>query len=243
MADRVKLLGIELDALSGHDALRTLNGMLSSGKQHHVTTPNSEMLVETCRNNQFKNVLQQSSLKLPDSVGLLIMARLTGQKIPARVTGIDTVAKLCKNLKGDHPVFFLGGRGGVAEKAAFNLQQENHELVIAGTYEGKPKDDPSPIIEKINQSGAHVLFVAYGAPKQDMWIAENLKSLPHVRIAMGVGGTFDFLAGRRKRAPYLLQKIGAEWLWRLMQEPWRIIRIWNAVVVFPYFVIRYGKNG
>ncbi|MBI2117865.1 WecB/TagA/CpsF family glycosyltransferase, partial [Candidatus Peregrinibacteria bacterium] len=87
-----------------------------------------------------------------------------------------------------------------------------------------------------------LLLVAFGAPEQDLWIDRYLSAMPSVRVAMGIGGTLDFLAGVRKRAPALVQKLGFEWLWRLLNEPWRLRRIWNAVVVFPWLVVRYGRE-
>jgi N-acetylglucosaminyldiphosphoundecaprenol N-acetyl-beta-D-mannosaminyltransferase len=98
-------------------------------------------------------------------------------------------------------------------------------------------------VKRIESARPHILLVAFGAPAQDMWIATHLKSLPTVRIAMGVGGTFDFLAGDVRRAPLALRILGLEWLWRLILEPWRWKRIWTAVVTFPWLVLRYGKEG
>jgi len=102
--------------------------------------------------------------------------------------------------------------------------------------------DADQIIQAVNTSGAKLLLVAYGAPKQDLWIAKHLSKMPTVRVAIGVGGTFDFLSGTIKRAPRWLRSLGLEWLWRLILQPWRIKRIWTAVVIFPMLVLMSKKQ-
>ena len=119
----------------------------------------------------------------------------------------------------------------------------NTSLRIAGTFSGSPRDeDAEEIIGKIREAKPHLLLAAFGAPEQDLWISEHLKKLPSVRVAMGVGGTFDFLAGKRRRAPKWMRSIGLEWFYRLLREPKRIKRIFNAVVVFPMLVLLH-RNG
>ena len=235
---RVTLLGVPIDALTMPQAIELLCDMLKEPKPHHVMTPNSEMLVEASRNVPFRELLHRTALNLPDSAGLLWMARWTGQHLPERVAGVDVVQKLCAKRAPEGTVFLLGGAHGVAEKAAAALRARNPQLNIVGTYAGSPREeDAALIIQKINAAAPHILLVAYGAPKQDLWIDTYLTKLSTVRLAMGVGGTFDFLAGTQKRAPLLLQKLSLEWLWRLIREPKRFKRIWTAVVVFPFLVI------
>ncbi|MBI1813047.1 WecB/TagA/CpsF family glycosyltransferase [Candidatus Peregrinibacteria bacterium] len=240
---RVTLLGVPLDPVTTHEAVVRLMALLEDPAPHHVATPNSEMLVEAHRNAAFRRVLQHAALNLPDSVGLLFMARFTGQNLPARVTGVDTVHALCARLPADHPVFLLGAPPGIAPMAAAALIAKNLELRIVGTFSGSPRsEDAQAMIDRINAASPHLLLVAFGAPAQDLWIADHLKDLPSVRVAMGVGGTFDFLAGERARAPRVFQYLGLEWLWRLVLEPRRWKRIWNAVVVFPLLVVRHRQN-
>lgn len=236
---RITLLGIPIDAITRAHALERLHAMLQSDKQHHVMTPNSEMLVAAQNNGAFKRVLERSDLNLPDSQGIVAMGAYTGQLVPERVTGVDTVTALCASLTEADTVFLLGAAPGVAEQAAVSLLSKNPHLRIVGTFAGSPTDDDAPgIIEQINAVQPRILFVAYGAPQQDLWIAAHLQDLPSVRIAMGVGGTFDFLAGTKKRAPVFLQRLGLEWFYRLIREPRRLPRILNAVLVFPWLVIR-----
>lgn len=235
---RIILLGIPIDAITKTQALERLQAMLHSEKQHHVMTPNSEMLVAAQKDPAFHQVLERSDLNLPDSQGILTMASYTGQQVPERVTGIDTVTAFCEMLGEADGVFLLGAASGIAEQAAVTLMKKNPHLRIVGTFAGTPRDTDAPaIIEQITAAEPDILFVAYGAPQQDIWIAHHLQDIPSVRIAMGVGGAFDFLAGKRKRAPLLLQRLGLEWLWRLLQEPGRLPRIVTALVVFPWLVL------
>lgn len=233
MADRPTLLGIPLDSVTMPEALARMQSMLASGGQHHVMTPNSEMLVEASKNKRFADVLRGSALNLPDSQGVVWFGRL-----PERVPGVDVVARLCASLDERHPVFLLGGAEGVAWRAAAILRAQNPSLKVVGTHAGSPRpEDASEILRRINEAQPHLLLVAFGAPQQDLWIAEHLAQMPSVRVAMGVGGTFDFLAGVRKRAPRWMQSLGLEWLWRFVQEPSRWRRMWRAVIVFPALVI------
>ena len=236
---RIHLLGVPIDAVTKVKALDRMHAMLNAGGRHHVVTPNNEMLVAASRDPHFHAVLQRSALNLPDSTGLILMARLRGIRIPERVTGTDTMQALCASLSSDHPVFLLGAAPGIAERAAEILKQHNSNLRIAGTYAGSPREEDAPeIIRCINGASPHILFVAYGAPAQDLWIDRHLKDLPTVRVAMGVGGAFDFIGGVQKRAPTWMCSIGLEWLWRMMREPSRLPRIFTAVVVFPLLCLR-----
>lgn len=247
---RIHLLGVPIDAVSQAEVLARLHAFLDAGEQHptsapgaavgrHVATPNNEILVAASRDDALRALLQRTALNLPDSTGLLLMARLRGEKLPERVTGTDTVQRLCETLGPEHSVFLLGAGEGVAERMAEALKQRNPRLRIADTFAGSPRDeDAAEIIRRINAVSPHLLFVAYGAPAQERWIDRHLTSLPSVRVAMGIGGAFDFLAGVQKRAPRWMQATGLEWFWRVVREPRRLPRIFTAVIVFPFLCLR-----
>jgi N-acetylglucosaminyldiphosphoundecaprenol N-acetyl-beta-D-mannosaminyltransferase len=189
----------------------------------------------------FRQVLWQADLCIPDGVGLLIAAQWLGRPLPQRVPGSELVYHLA-DLAAENRwrLFLLGAAEGVAEAAAVILQQQYPGLIIAGTYAGSP--DPSEnaaIVRRINDSRADMLFVAYGAPSQDKWIARNKESLTAVRLAMGVGGSLDFITGRAVRAPRWLQNLGLEWLYRLIREPWR----WRRMLALPRFALEVLAKG
>lgn len=240
---RISLLGISIDAVTREEAVVRLRSFLEGDVQHHVMTPNSEMLVEAARNPAFHALLRRTALNLPDSSGLLWMARWTGQRLPERVTGVDTVERLCEVLDERCPVFLLGGGEGVGVRAGARLVEQNPLLRVVGIYAGSPREeDAEEILRQIDVARPHLLLVAFGAPAQDIWIDRYLPRMPSVRVAIGVGGTLDFLASVRRRAPAFMQWLGLEWVWRLFLEPRRIGRIWRAVVVFPWLVARYGRG-
>ncbi len=236
--ERVVILGVPVDPVSMPEALDRLRAMVSGTEQCHVMTPNNEMIVQAWKDPAFRTLLNRTALNLPDSTGLLWAATWTGQSLPSRVTGVDTVRELCASLDERVGVFFLGAAPGVAEAAAAALKVANPRLKVAGTYAGSPRpDDAKGIVDRVNASGASLLLVAYGSPSQDRWIDEHLTEMPSVKVAMGIGGTFDFIAGTKKRAPSWMRSAGLEWLYRFAQEPSRWRRMWNAVVTFPLLVI------
>jgi N-acetylglucosaminyldiphosphoundecaprenol N-acetyl-beta-D-mannosaminyltransferase len=160
--------------------------------------------------------------------------------LPERVTGVDLMETICeKSQNSDNKIFLLGAADNIAQITKDVLEIKYKGINIVGTHAGTPNEkDKKNIVEKINNSYANILFVAYGAPKQEMWIERNLKKLNSVKVAMGVGGAFDFISKTKKRAPKLMQKTGTEWLYRLCKEPSRIKRIYNATIKFPIMVFK-----
>lgn len=157
-----------------------------------------------------------------------------------RVTGVDLMKTICeKAAKENLKIFLLGAAEGVAEKTKLILGKKYPGLKIVGTHSGSAKTDKEQaILSKINKSEANILFVAFGAPSQEIWIHRNLKNFRSVKLAMGVGGSFDFIAGVRKRAPVWMQKSGLEWLYRVITQPSRLKRIYNATIKFPTTILK-----
>lgn len=158
---------------------------------------------------------------------------------PERISGVDLMESICA-IAGDQnvPVFLLGAEPGVSDAAKKILESRYPKLKIVGTFAGSPYEDDFPAIRAlIAETQPAMLFVAYGAPTQELWIARHLKELPSIRIAMGVGGAFDLLSGKLKRAPLWMQRMGLEWLYRLARQPGRFKRIWNATIKFPIKII------
>lgn len=230
-----KILGVKIDELSKEQILEKIGHFLKSNKLHQIITVNPEFILATQKDEEFKKVLNDADLSVPDGVGLKFAAIIKGQKIGERITGVDLTWELAKIASdNDYSIFLLGAKEGVAQKAADKMKQKYPKLKIAGCYSGSP--DEKGIIDKINDANADILLVAFGAPKQDKFIYNNKNNL-NVKIAMGVGGTFDYIAGIIPRAPKWMRSLGLEWLYRLIRQPSRIGRIFNAVIKFPILVI------
>lgn len=239
---RFHILDIPIDALVREAAVRRLVGLLADGRQHIVTTPNPEMLVLARRDGAFADVLRRSDLAIPDGVGLRFAARLYGGRIPERISGADFVHDVASQAaERGMKVFLLGGREGVAARSAEALKRAHPGLVVVGARSGGVLQLKLRIadseLDQIRRAAPDVLLVAFGHGRQEKWIAAHLSSLPSVKVAMGVGGTFDFLAEKARRAPRWMRRSGLEWAWRLVTEPRRWRRILTAVVVFPMMVM------
>lgn len=171
---------------------------------------------------------------------ILFKSKAIYRIFPERVTGADLLLKIVEASQGDHwPIFLLGAAPGVANIAMDRLLKKYPGAIFAGSFAGTPAEThEEELCELINRAQPKILFVAYGSPAQEEWIARNLKKLPTVKVALGVGGAIDFAAGRTKRAPLFMQKIGLEWLWRLVRQPKRIKRIWTATITFVRMIIQ-----
>lgn len=265
---KIEILGVKVDALTKEQVLSTISGYLSGEKTGTkiITTAYSEFIVAANNDERFRNTLNSADLNLADGIGILWSAaflnkplkiRNQGLKIleialqflvtawqtafnqqkiknviPEQISGADLIYDICKlaQEKGSG-VYFLGGRGDIITP----LKKQFPNLRIAGRYEGSP-DEPD-LINKINQADPDILLVAYGPIKQEYWLNENCGRL-NTRVAVGLGGTFDYITGRRPRAGRIWRKFGLEWLFRLLTQPWRAKRMWNAIVVFSWLVLK-----
>jgi N-acetylglucosaminyldiphosphoundecaprenol N-acetyl-beta-D-mannosaminyltransferase len=231
----VMILGVRVDRVSVAGALQILAQLAVDGRPHQVVTVNPEFIMTAQRNARFREVINAADLALPDGIGVVWASRHLGRPATERVAGVDMVRALARFAAG-HGMrpFLLGAGPGVAEAAAAALQAENPGLQIAGVYAGSPApEEEAHIVGLIEAARPDFLFVAYGAPQQDVWIARNQGRLG-VPIAMGVGGTLDFITGKSRRAPRWMQSLGLEWLHRLIMEPWR----WRRMLALPLFAYR-----
>ncbi|MBK8020394.1 MAG: WecB/TagA/CpsF family glycosyltransferase [Chloroflexi bacterium] len=224
--ERLHLLGLPVSVITYREWMARIARWMATDRLHHVCTINPEMIMIARRDPIFSVVLQRADLTVPDGVGLLLASRWKGRRLPERVTGSDGVPMIAAEAaRLGWRLYLLGAGPGVADKAAAVLQRDHPALQIVGIYEGSPAaEEEDSIVERVNASGADILLVAYGAPEQDKWIARNAPRL-NVRMAMGVGGTFDFIAGIIPRAPESMRRLGLEWLYRLYLQPWRIKRM------------------
>lgn len=230
---RISILGVAIDDVIEQDAIERIAEYIADGGAHQVVTVNPEFVMEAQRNPIFRGVLSAADLATPDGFGLLLVARLRKTPFRGRVTGVELSERLAaESAKRGWRIFFLGAAEGVAEEAAQRLAKRYPGMQIAGCYAGSPQvGDELEIRRIVQEAKPDILLVAYGHPAQDLWIARN-QPVMQVPVAIGVGGVFDYVAGRVQRAPFLLRKFGLEWLYRLWKQPWRWRRIVTAVPVF-----------
>lgn len=228
----ITVLGIRIDDVIMSEALARADDFMQEPRVHQIVTINPEFIVAAQQDPNFAATLQESDLNLPDGANLLRAAQAQGTPLRERVAGTDFIWYLAGlAATAGWKVFLLGGRGGVGGQAGARMQARYRNLKIVGMFEGSPDPrDASEIVSRINESGAELLFVAYGAPAQDIWIHSNRDKLKHVRVAVGVGGAFDFIAKKIRRAPKWMQDVGLEWLFRLVLQPWRARRQWSLVI-------------
>ncbi|OIO19589.1 MAG: hypothetical protein AUJ23_01710 [Candidatus Magasanikbacteria bacterium CG1_02_32_51] len=254
MFDSVKILGIKISKLNKKESLELVSNFLVLQGQYKIFTPNPEMLVDARKDSYFRKVLNNSDLNICDGHGIKFLSK---EKITV-ISGVDFMLDICKIAEQEKYSIFLLGSGSdiVLEKLQKKLQNSFPKLKIVGSNPGlkidlKLEEDKvsldfdksknEEIIKNINESNASILFVAFGHNKQEKWIYENLQNLPKVKLAMGVGGSFDFISGKIKRAPKFLQRFGLEWFYRLIIQPKRFMRILKATIIFTYFKITNNK--
>jgi len=229
-----RILGIPVDSMNLEEVADVMIGWAQGDLPHQVVTVNPEFVMIAQTNKKFRDVLCEASLRIPDGIGIVWAARLLGNPIKGRVAGVDAMHAFARKAasKGLR-IFMLGAAPGVAERAASILQDLYNGLTIVGTYAGSPRsEDEEDICAQIERARPDALFVAFGAPEQDLWIARTANRL-RIPVAMGVGGSFDFIAGVAKRAPAWMQRRGLEWFFRLLHEPWR----WRRMLRLPRFLV------
>lgn len=237
---RLAILGVPIDNVTMSDTLARLAQFMASPGLKQVATVNPEFIMTAQRDPHFRQVLQDAALCLPDGIGVIYAARGMGRPLSGRVAGSELVYRLAEQAAtAGWRLFLLGAAPGVADEAGQTLQRLYPGLKIAGAWAGSPAEvDNAAQVATINASEADLLYVAYGAPQQDIWINRNRESLTTVRVAMGVGGALDFITGRAVRAPNWVQAVGLEWLDRLRREPWR----WRRMATLPQFGLRVARH-
>ncbi|MBI2475122.1 WecB/TagA/CpsF family glycosyltransferase [Candidatus Uhrbacteria bacterium] len=245
MTERHKIFGVPFDDISTQEITDLFLKWLNGAQAKIVFTPNPEFLLKSRKDSDFTNVLNQSDLSLADGVGVkFAISALTNRQLKNRQTGIDALillAGICSMT--NKKLVLLGGKNFVSQSAANILKKRFHNLnvdsvdlgLVLGNSESVSISDE--LTNEIIKSEPNVLAVALSFGKQERFILEISQKIPSLKIIIGVGGAFDTISGRLKRAPLWMRKNGLEWLWRVIIEPKRICRILNAVVVFPLLVI------
>lgn len=252
MTKRLQILDVFLDRMTKEEIEKTCEKWLIDTplESHRIVTVNPEFVMAAKKKCRFRDVLNTAQLRIADGIGLVFGSIvLYGWKERlSRCTGVDLVwmlAKLC--AVNGKSIYLVGSIDGIAVRAAQAIENR-YPNVISGAEVGLPSERAreedatysTSLCERINAAKPDVLVVAFGAPAQDIWISDNLHRLPSVRIAVGVGGTFDYLAGAVVRAPYVMRMMGLEWFFRLLCQPNRFNRIITAVIRFP-LVVAYQK--
>ena len=222
---RIEVTGVPIDNIDMAGAVSYAEQMIQQGEQCRIFAMNPEKAIAARENPELYSCLSSAELLIPDGIGVIWASRLNGVNFKERVPGSELMPKLCEMAaKNGYGVFLFGAKEEVNEQAAARLVESYPGLKIAGRQNGYVSEQETPaLIEKINASGAQLLFVALGSPKQEYWMHNNKDQL-NVLVMQGVGGTFDVLAGNVKRAPKLWRAIHLEWLYRLLSQPQRFIR-------------------
>lgn len=232
MKRKIDILGVKISIVNDSSVLDEIGELVADNKQIQITTPNGEHILLAQENEEFRKAINRSDLAIPDGMSVVkaLQKKLISEDINlvSRVTGVDLVEKICEMSIGKKwRVGLLGSSEEVRMRTVSNLSKKYEGLIVVSLKSHKNikriKVEDEEILREVNKEKIDVLLVAYGAPEQELWIADNLDKTK-IKIAMGVGGTFDFISGKVKRAPVFWQKNGMEWFWRLLQEPWRIKR-------------------
>lgn len=221
---RVDVLGVAFDNVTLDEAVERAMALLEEDGPHLAATPNPEIVQCAGKDPEYARILADADLVIPDGIGIIHAAKILGRPLKGRVPGIDFAAALMGRMaETGRRLFLLGAAPGVAEQAAANLQAAHPGLVICGAHDGYFQED-GPVARKIRDARADVVFVCLGFPKQEKWIAAH-GGETGARLLIGLGGSLDVFAGKVERAPEQFQKLGLEWLYRLMKQPSRAGRM------------------
>lgn len=245
---RMEFLNTHIDNLTMSEAIEETDRLIRERKHSYIVTPNMDHIVLMENDELFKDIYDNADLVLTDGKPLLWIAKKQGTPIKEKISGSDFFPEMCKlAARNGYKIYILGAAEGVAAKAAENLQKKHEGLQIVGTYSPpigfeNDKDEVEHIIDKINISNADILAVALGSPKGEKFIY-RIRDRINVALSISIGATIDFEAGNVRRAPKWMSNIGLEWLYRITQDPGRLIkRYWNDAISIVPIMRKYGKK-
>jgi len=239
---RFKILNIWVDELNMEQTLNRVNEFVEHGnKLHTVFASNPEKNYSVPQNSFLYKMFRQSDLLIPDGIGIVLAARFLYGSQLERVPGCELMQNIsAMSADRGYKLFIYGAKEEVNKAAVDTLQKRHPSIKIVGRQNGYlPENEMDGLIERINESGAEILFLALGSPRQELWISKYREQLHTVRVCQGIGGTLDVLAGTVKRAPQLFCKMGLEWLFRLISDPSRLKR----QMILPLFAVQILKLG
>ena len=236
----MKILGVKINNYSFEQTVKIIEEFIVAKKPHYLVTLNPEMVVSAQNDKKFKKIINDADIVVPDGVGIIWAAKVRNMQVKERITGVDLVWELAEiaNRK-KYKFYLLGAEDNVAKQTTDILKNKFPNVKIVGAETGgKIKSEissPRSLIERIKKSKPDILLVAFGHQKQEKWISKYKDEL-NIPLSIGVGGAFDYISGRISRAPKWMRKLGFEWLYRLVGEPWRIKRQLN-LLKFIYLVL------
>ena len=216
-------LGVNVITLNYDEIIEDIKKRMEEGLTSTIIAVNPEKVITASKDEQIKTLINDATYQIPDGVGILMASRLKGGGIQSRVTGVDMMDRLLKFASDEgKKVFMYGAKEEVVASAKAKIEEKYPSIRITGYSNGYTKDQDE-LVRKINESGAEIIFVALGSPRQELWIRDHMKDL-NVKVYQGVGGSFDVFAGNVKRAPSFFRKAGLEWFYRLITDPKRFKR-------------------
>ena len=255
--EKISIFGVDIYNTTLEDTIEVLKGYLKGDSLKKIYTPNTEIVMAAKDDGDLRDLLNRGDLVIPDGIGLIYGSKIQGKPLKERVTGFDTSMELLKLAnENSYSIYLLGCKDGVAKQAAENIKKDYPNIKITGYHHGyfkgchmgiEDSEEELKIIEEINESAPDIIFVGLGFPNQEIWIDSNADRL-NSKVIIGNGGVMDVLAGNAKRAPEIYQKLGLEWLYRLIKEPSRIKRQlvlpkFMLTVIFNRDAIKNGTEG
>ena len=242
MMDRIKISDIFIDNLEWNGIAEAVESFIGSQKAQQIITANSLMVNSVERDPELKGAFHNAGLVVADSMGVVWASEFLGYGRLTRIPGIDLMLKFCQLAASqDYSIYLLGSRESILKRAGENLKKKFPGLRIVGMHHGYFKEsDSDRILKEIKNLKPHFLFVGIGTPRGDKWIYQNIQEL-NVPVCMGIGGSLDVISGRLRRAPAWLHQGGFEWTYRLLQEPWRAVRL-RGLLSFVWKVIKQKRR-
>lgn len=239
MRNRIEVLNVKIDVVTMKEAVENVEGFIAQKTPHLVVTPNAEIIMMANQDKHFAQIIENADLVVPDGAGVVWAARYNGDPMPERVAGYDLVQNLLQEAASKkYRIYMLGGAPGIVDKAKESAEKRYPGVQIVGIRHGFfTKQEEPEIVNDIITYHPDILLVALGVPRQEKWLAEYMDQIK-APVAIGVGGTFDVMAGAVRRAPLWMQNANLEWLHRLLSEPKRAIRM----LALPRFVLQVMAN-
>ena len=239
---KIKLFDVYIHDLNMDEAVERIATWCHEDNLHHIITADAYMVETASHHNELRNIINNASLVTPDSSGVILASKLYGDPILNKTSGCEMAENLCK-ISGDKNIriFFLGAKPEVVTTAVNKMKEKYPDVQIAGSHHGYFNEDENDnICQMIKDSNSHLLFVAFGIPKQEFWIKNNLHKTG-AKVAIGIGGTFDVMSGIVNRAPVIYQKLYLEWLYRYFQDPTKSYKLKKLPAFFIKAILRKGK--